>query len=119
MRKEMRQKYEISKNIAKGNLTIKEYAIIEKSHKKSAFSTRTQEESFAFLHEETYDSEMLVDSIAKGLNSLIASIRTLNMFPVKPNARKIAESIVELYNSSEDGTVEIFFDDVDLMPNLI
>lgn len=114
----MRQKYEISKNIAKGKLTIREYAIIDTSPNKSICSTRPQEGNFEFLSEEMYESEMLVDSITKGLNSLIASIRTLNMFPVKPNASKIAESIVELYNSSEDGSVELFFDDCDLMPDL-
>jgi len=115
----MRQKYKISKNMAKGELTIREYAIIEKNNKKSASSTEPREGNFAFLNEETYESEMIVDAITKGLNSLIASIRTLNMFPVKENASKIAESVVELYNSSEDGAVELIFDDVELMPDLI
>ncbi|MBU0698380.1 MAG: hypothetical protein KKE59_02975 [Proteobacteria bacterium] len=110
----MRQKYVISRNGAKNKLKIMEYAIIDKNLKKVA-SSMLQKENFSFLCEETYESEIIVSSISNGMNALVAILRTHNIFPIKPYATKIAESVIALYDSSEDGSVELFFDDVDLM----
>ena len=74
-----------------------------------------QKGSFSFLCEETYESEIIVSSISIGMNALVATLRTNNLFPIEPYANKIAESVIELYNSSEDGPVELFFNDVDLI----
>ncbi len=109
----MRQKYVISRNGAKNNLKIREYAVIEKNLKKVASSV-LKKENFSFLCEETYESEIVVSSIAKGMNSLLAILRTHNMFPIRPYAIKIAEAATALYNSTEDGSLELFFDDADL-----
>ena len=108
----MRQKYVISRNGTKNNLKIREYAIIEKNIKKMGTST-LQKGNFSFLCEETYESEIIVNSISKGLNALIATLRTNRMFPIKPYAVKIAESVTDLYNSPEKNSVELFFNDVD------
>jgi len=70
---------------------------------------------FSFLCEETYESEIIVSSISKGMNALAEILRTHNIFPIEPYSTKIAESVMALYNSSEDGSVELFFDDVDLV----
>ena len=113
-RKNMRQKYVISRNGAKNRLKIREYAIIDKDMKKVT-SSLLQKGSFSFLCEETYESKMIVSSISKGMNALIAILRTHNIFPIEPYANKIAESVMALYNSSEDGSVELFFDDADLI----
>jgi hypothetical protein len=113
-RKNMRQKYVISRNGAKDRLKIREYAIIDKDMKKVT-SSLLQKGSFSFLCEETYESKMIVSSISKGMNALIAILRTHNIFPIEPYANKIAESVMALYNSSEDGSVELFFDDADLI----
>jgi len=110
----MRQKYVISLDGVKNKLKIREYAIIDKNLKKVA-SSMLQQESFSFLCEETYESGTIVNSIAKGLNALIAILRTHNIFPIEPYATKIAESVMVLYNSSEKGSIELFFDDVDLI----
>jgi hypothetical protein len=110
----MRQKYVISRNGAKNRLKIREYAIIDKDMKKVT-SSLLQKGSFSFLCEETYESKMIVSSISKGMNALIAILRTHNIFPIEPYANKIAESVMALYNSSEDGSVELFFDDADLI----
>ena len=110
----MRQKYVISRDGLKNKLKIREYAVINKNMKKVA-SSMLQNESFSFLCEETYESEMIVSSISKGMNALIGILRTHNIFPIEPYANKIAESVMALYNSSEDGSVELFFDDVDLL----
>jgi hypothetical protein len=116
-RKDMRQKYVISRDDDKKKLKIREYAILDKNLKKVA-SAVLQEESFSFLCEETYDSELIVSSITSGINALISALRTHNIFPIAPYAAKIAESVMGLYNSSEDGSVELFFDDVDLVSAL-
>jgi hypothetical protein len=110
----MRQKYVISRDDSENKLTIREYAVIDKNLKKVA-SSMLQKGSFSFLCEETYESEIVVSSISKGINALVAILRTHNIFPIEPYANKIAESVMALYNSSEDGPVELFFDDVDLM----
>jgi hypothetical protein len=113
-RKGMRQKYVLSRDGVKNKLKIREYAIIDKNLKKVA-SSMLQNESFSFLCEEIYESEIIVRSISKGMNALIAILRTHNIFPIEPYSSKIAESVMGLYNSSEDGSVELFFDDIDLV----
>jgi len=110
----MRQKYVISRNGAKNELSISEYAIVDKNLNKVA-SSMLIKENYSFLCEETYESEMIVSSISKGMNALVTSLRTHNIFPIEPYAAKIAESVVALYDLSEDGSVELFFDDVDLI----
>ena len=78
-------------------------------------SSMLQNGDFTLLCEETYESEIIVSSISKGMNVLVAMLRTQNMFPIEPYATKIAESVIALYNSSENGSVELFFDDVNLV----
>jgi len=110
----MRQKYVISRDGTKNKLKISEYAIIDKDLKKVG-SSMLQKVYFSFLCEETYESEIIVSSISKGMNALAEILRTHNIFPIEPYSTKIAESVMALYNSSEDGSVELFFDDVDLV----
>ena len=110
----MRQKYVISRDDTKNKLKIREYAIIDKNMKKVA-SSMLQKGNFSFLCEETYESEIVVSSISKWMNALVAILRTQNIFPIEPYATTIAESVMVLYNSSEDDSVELFFDDVDLI----
>ncbi|NNG00411.1 MAG: hypothetical protein HKM93_13575 [Desulfobacteraceae bacterium] len=110
----MRQKYVISRDAAKKKLKIREYAIVDKNLKKVA-SSMLKTGSFTFLCEETYESDLIMSSISKGLSDLVSSLRTQNIFPIKPYATKIAESVMALYDSSDEDTVELFFDDIDLL----
>jgi hypothetical protein len=110
----MHQKYVISRDGAQKKLKISEYAIIDRNWRRVAPSM-LQNGSFSFLCEETYESEIIVSSISKGMNALVATLRTHNIFPIEPYATKIAESVMALYNSSEDGSVELFFDDIDFI----
>ena len=110
----MRQKYVISRNGAKNRLKIREYAILDIKLKKVA-SSMLKMENYSFLCEETYESEIIVSSISKGMNALVTILRTHNIFPIEPYVTKIAESVMALYNSSDDGSVELFFDDLDLV----
>ena len=111
----MREKYVIFRDSANDNLSIREYAFIDKNPKKGSYATR-REDGFTFLCEESYKGELIVSSISKGINALIATLRTDNIFPVRNNAVKIAESVTALYTSAEDGSVELYFDDLDLLP---
>ena len=110
----MRQKYVISRDVAKNELKIREYAITDTSLNKLA-SSMLKKGNFSFLCEEVYESEVIENSISKGRNALVKILRTRNIFPIKPYALKIAESVMALYISSKDGSVELFFDDADLV----
>ncbi|MDF1593805.1 MAG: hypothetical protein P1P89_20040 [Desulfobacterales bacterium] len=110
----MRQKYVISRSGAKHELKIREYAVIDKNMKKVE-SSMLKMGNFSFLCEETYKSEAIVSSISKGTNALVATLRTHNIFPIAPYASQIAESVMALYDTTKDGSVELFFDDIDLV----
>lgn len=113
----MRQKYVISQYSAKNNLKIQEYAVVDKNMDKVP-SSRLKNQDFQYLCKETYENKIVVRAISKGMSSLVSILRTPNIFPIEPYATKIAESVISLYNSPEDVTnpVELFFDDVDLLP---
>jgi hypothetical protein len=109
----MRQKYFISRDSDKGQLKIREYANILRNTKK-ATSTLPSEDTFSFLYEETYDGVQIRAAIDGGVSALIAVLRTRNLFPAWPNAKKIAESIVAIYEPGGNRSIELFFDDHDL-----
>ena len=108
----MRWRYIISKDITQNILKVGEYAIIDKNLNKAA-SSIPRKEHYAFLHEEIYKSDMIIHSISEGMNMLVRILRTQDMFPIKPYAVKIAESVVKLYSKSDSGSIELFFDDVE------
>jgi hypothetical protein len=98
----------------KSDLRIREYADLEKKLKK-ANSENASKNVFSFLCEENYDSGLVKNSIAMGINDLISTLRTVNIYPIEPYVTKIAESVEALYKGSEDGPVTLFFDDMDLV----
>lgn len=91
-----------------------EYAVIDKDLKKVT-SHNLRKDNYSLIGEETYKSEMIIDSIARGNSNLIGTLRTHNIFPISPYASKIAEKIREIYSFSEDLSTELFFDDNDLI----
>jgi hypothetical protein len=110
----MRQKYIISRDGIKSELTIREYAVVAKDLKKVS-SSMLQKDNFSFLYKEIYKDEVIVDSISNGAKDLKAILRTPYFFPIEPYISKITESVMTLYNSDDDGPIELFFDDVDLI----
>ena len=108
----MRQKYTICREQNKKRLSIKEYAILEKAPK-NPVSPMAGEVPFSFLGEETYENSIIVNSMGKGVDALAEALRTKSMFPIWPNAIKIAESVTELYDLDGGGTVDLFFDDIE------
>lgn len=110
----MRQKYVINRDGPGKDLTIKEYAIIETKVKKPA-TLKVYQGKYTFYCEETYKGDVILKSISDGTKALIDILRTHNFYPIEPYAVKIAETVMMLYNDSDDGPVELCFDDVDLV----
>ncbi len=108
----MKQKYTISREKKEKRLSIKEYAILEKIPRNPVVPM-SGEDLFSFIGEETYDSSTIVDSMGKGIDTLVATLRTESMFPIWSNAIKIAESVIDLYDFDDSGTVDLFFDDIE------
>ena len=98
----MKQKYLIMKSYEKDKLTIRELGELEK-------------ETYSLLCEETYDSKIIRSSIEKGKTNLISILRTQNFFPIGIVAEKITEAVINMYTSENDQSVELFFDDLDLL----
>jgi len=110
----MRQKYIISQEGAKQEFKIREYAIIDKNLRNVA-SSMLRQEDYEFLCEETYSHDRIERSVSRGRDALVDTLRTPNLFPIRPYVVKIAESVMVLFDSAEDQSVELFFDDTDLV----
>jgi hypothetical protein len=110
----MRQKYQIYLNGAGTQLNIKELAIID-NHLNSVESSMLEDGSFCLLCEESYDNDTIKNSIAVGIADLVTTLRTNNFFPNHRYATKIAQAVVHLYASRDNGKIELIFDDKDMM----
>jgi len=98
----MKQKYLIVKNSDKKELIIREFAELDK-------------DKFALLCEEAYEDEMIEAAIEKGGDALISNLRTQNMYPIGHYAKKIAEAVATIYLSGDKQSVELLFNDNDLL----
>jgi hypothetical protein len=70
---------------------------------------------FSFLCEETFDDEAVASAIAEGKDAVIKALRTKNLFPIGLYAKEIAAGVTDMYESGNDQSVELVFDDHDLM----
>ncbi|MFC1798179.1 hypothetical protein ACFLZL_00010 [Thermodesulfobacteriota bacterium] len=110
----MRQKYLIQKNDKEGELKITEFANLDREYKISEL-VKLDKEYFSLLCEERYDRKELKSAIKEGREILISALRTQNMYPIRQYAGKIADSIIALYASKNHYSVEILFDDKELL----
>ena len=95
----MKHKFLISKNDKKNTLTIKEFSDVEKP------------DIYYLLCEESYSVEAIESAISKGKEALILTLRTINLYPSRLYAEKIAGGVIDLYNSRDRQFIELFFDD--------
>jgi hypothetical protein len=109
----MKQKFIIKNNNPKNKLKIKEYANLNREYKNNLLNSN--QDSFSLLCEETYEKELILSAIGKGKKNLVAAIRTHNMYPIIIYAEKIADSVIELYNSVNNLSVELLFDDKEFL----
>jgi hypothetical protein len=90
------------KDDKKNKLIIREYAELDK-------------EILSLLCEEIYDNESIETAIAKGKETLISTLRTKALFPISIYAEKIAEAVINMYEHDNDQSVELFFNDRDIL----
>ncbi len=107
----MRRKYQIIRSSAGNILTIREYAVIDKSLQNIKTAVLRPDDYF-FMFEEKYDGAAIAKALAGGKGALVSALRTEGMFPMAPAAAKIAESVIDLYNAGRSGSTELFFDDI-------
>jgi len=98
----MKQKYLISKEDDQKKLIIKEFAELDK-------------EILSLLCEEEYDNKIIESAISKGKEALISELRTNNMYPPSVYAEKIAQAVIDIFDSKDSQSIELSFNDVDLL----
>jgi hypothetical protein len=98
----MKQKYTIVRDDKNNQLIIREFAELDK-------------QILSLLCEETYDSKVIRAAIKQGSSHLITALRTNNLYPPGIYAAKIAESVTALYATKEQESVDLFFDDLELL----
>lgn len=98
----MKHKYLITRNDKKSELVIQELGELDK-------------DMYSLLCEELYDTKNIQAAITKGKKTLISAIRTENLFPIGIYAERIAEAVINMFASKNDQSVELVFNDVDLV----
>jgi hypothetical protein len=110
----MRQKFHIYQDSTNDDLKIREMAVVDKDFHKLS-SSLLRDHHYTLLCEETYDRDLITEAIDRGVSALVTAIRTPNLFPVRPFCLKIAESVMVLYASKTKRSMELSFDDVDMV----
>jgi len=98
----MKQKYLILNDKQNKQIKIQEFAELNK-------------QMLSLLCEEAYDYKTIKYAISAGKDELIAALRTNNMYPPGIYAEQIADAVIDLHQSKKQESVELFFDDVNLL----
>ena len=98
----MKQKYLILNDRENKQIKIQEFAELNK-------------ETLSLLCEEAYDYKTIKSAISIGKDKLIAALRTNNMYPPGIYANQIADAVIDIHKSKEQESVELFFDDINLL----
>ena len=98
----MKQKYLILNDKENKQIKIQEFAELNK-------------EMLSLLCEEAYDYKSIKSAISAGKDELIATLRTNNLYPPGIYAVQIADAVIDLTKSKKQESVELFFDDKNLL----
>jgi len=98
----MKQKYLIINDKKNKQFKIQEFAELNK-------------ETLSLLCEEAYDYKTIKSAVSHGKDALISTLRTNNLYPPGIYAEKIAHALVQLHKSKDEESVELFFDDINLL----
>ncbi len=101
----MKQKYLLSKNSQDSGLVIKELAELEKG-------------IFSVVYEEKYDGDTIVSAMETDQEELMLALRTSNFYPNRVCAQKIADGVADLYGAEDKESVEVLFNDIDLLTSV-
>jgi hypothetical protein len=97
----MKQKYVVLLDENTEKLAIQEYAELDK-------------EMLSLLCEETYETHAIKDAMGRDRNALIQALRTHNMYPPGAYTERIADAVVEVFQSDGNTSAELFFEEKDL-----
>jgi len=98
----MRIKYIVEKKDKNNELILREYM-------------ENDQDTFSLLNEAAYDKRTISSAKKSGVKALISALRTQNMYPPLKFAEKIADSVSEVLKSKKNPSVEIVFDDMELV----
>jgi len=98
----MKHKYVFSKDNGTGELSIKEYAELNK-------------DVFTPICETVYDVKQFEAALAQGHAALMAEMRTQNFYPPTSFSEKIVFGISDMISTGGQEMVEIFCDDADFL----
>ncbi len=98
----MKQKYLILNDKENKQIKIQEFAELNK-------------QMLSLLCEEAYDYKTIKSAISAGKDELMAALRTNNMYPPGIYAEQIAAAVNNLFKSRKQDSVELFFDDINLL----
>ncbi|CAB1078944.1 hypothetical protein D1AOALGA4SA_6663 [Olavius algarvensis Delta 1 endosymbiont] len=98
----MKQKYLILNDKKNKQIKIQEFAELNK-------------QMLSLLCEEAYDYATIKAAISAGKDELVDALRTNNMYPPGIYAEQIADAVVDLHKSQDQESVELFFDDINLL----
>jgi chaperonin GroEL (HSP60 family) len=98
----MKQKYLIINDKENKQFKIQEFAELNK-------------ETLSLLCEEAYDYKTIKSAVSTGKDALISALRTNNLYPPVIYAEKIAAAVIQLYKSKDKESLELFFDDINLL----
>ena len=110
----MIQKYTVFRDDENDLLVIEEFAVLDRVEKYTDHQD-IQTDQFSIVCREKYDCQEIRAAIIKDRYAIISSIRTNNLYPIGHYAEALADSISKLYGSESDQTVELIFDDQDLL----
>ena len=98
----MKQKYLIINDKENKQFKIQEFAELNK-------------ETLSLLCEEAYDYKTVPSAVSTGKDALISALRTNNLYPPVIYAEKIAAAVIQLVKSKDTESVELLFDDINLL----
>ena len=98
----MQQKYLIINDRENKQFKVQEFAELNK-------------ETLSLLCEEAYEYKTIKSAVSAGKDALISTLRTNNLYPPGIYAEKIAEAVNQLLQSKDEESVELFFDDINLL----
>ncbi len=114
----MLQRYDLTIDGEANQLSIKEFAVLGRiSRNRETFDPT--KEKYLFVHKVSYDGDIIRAAIQEGKDALISELRTDAFFPVRSCAERIAEGVIDLFNTNSDPDSKVFFDDQTLLPKLV